>query len=115
MKTKKQTTKAESKEVKGKEAVGTVAGTRGRIFQGTIIKKFPGRVVIVFERTLYLQKYERFYKKRSKMHARIPAGMELEVGDYVKIQECRPLSKIIHAMVIEKVRSADNKIMEKKK
>ena len=119
MKTKKQTTKTESKEMKDKagaeKVVGNMAGTRGRIFEGTIIKKFPGRVVIVFDRTVYLQKYERFYKKRSKMHARIPAGMNLEIGDYIKIQECRPLSKIIHAMVIEKVRSADNKSIGEKK
>ncbi|MSS75238.1 30S ribosomal protein S17 [Candidatus Pacearchaeota archaeon] len=80
--------------------------TRGRFFEGTIIKKFSTRVVIEFERTVYLRKYERFYKKHSKVHARIPAGMDLVVGDYIKVQECRPLSKIIHAVVVEKIRSA---------
>jgi len=87
--------------------------TRGRIFEGTVIKKFPTRIVIEFERTVRVQKYERFYKKRSRMHARIPSGMQVEVGDYVKIQECRPLSKIIHAVVIEKIRSAINQEVKK--
>lgn len=80
---------------------------RGRIFEGTIIKKFPTRVVISFDRTVFVTKYERFFKKRSKIHARIPTGMQLALGDYVRVQECRPLSKIIHAVVIEKVRSGD--------
>lgn len=87
--------------------IAKLAPTRGRIFEGTVVKKFPTRVVIQFERTVRVAKYERFYKKRSRMHARIPDGMQIQLGDYIKIQECRPLSKIIHAIVIEKVRSAD--------
>lgn len=82
------------------------APVRGRMFEGTVTKQFPGRVVIEFERTVYVRKYERFYKKRSKIHARVPKGLTIQVGDYVRVQECRPLSKIIHAIVIEKVRSA---------
>jgi ribosomal protein S17 len=82
------------------------SATRGRFFEGTIVKKFPTRVVIQFERTVFLRKYERFFKKHSKVHARIPQGMELAVGDYIRVQECRPLSKIIHAIVVEKIRGA---------
>ena len=81
--------------------------TRGRFFEGTVTKKFPTRVVIEFERTVFLKKYERFYKKKTKLHARLPTGMDIHVGDFIKIQECRPLSKIIHFMVIEKIRSAE--------
>lgn len=83
------------------------APTRGRIFEGTVVRKFPTRVVIQFERTVFVKKYERFYKKRSRMHARLPAGMQIDLGDYIRVRECRPLSKILHAIVIEKVRSAD--------
>jgi small subunit ribosomal protein S17 len=60
-----------------------------------------------------VKKYERFYKKKSKMHARLPAGMDVNIGDLVQIQECRPLSKIIHAIVIKKIRSADAQKEEK--
>ena len=35
-------------------------GTRGRTFKGTVIKKFPKRVVIEFERMVYIRKYERY-------------------------------------------------------
>ncbi len=79
---------------------------RGRMFEGTVTKKFQTRVVIEAERTVYHHKYERFFKKKMRMHARLPSGMDINVGDYVRAQECRPLSKIIHAVVVEKIRSA---------
>jgi len=107
---------AEQKQTKAKSNTPQLklpSQTRGRVFEGKVIKKFPTRVVIEFERTVRVQKYERFFKKRSRMHARLPNGMHINVGDYIKIQECRPLSKIIHAIVIEKVRSAD--VAEEKK
>lgn len=85
----------------------TPVPTRGRVFEGTVTKKFPMRIVIEAERTVFVKKYERFYKKVMRIHARIPNGFEVAVGDYVKVQECRPLSKIIHAVLIEKVRGAE--------
>lgn len=94
-----------------------LVATRGRVFEGTVAKKFPRRVVIEFERTVYVQKYERFYRKRTRLHARLPKEMEdkINVGDYIKIKECRPLSKIIHFIVVEKIRSADSQTKEAKK
>ena len=87
--------------------------TRGRFFEGFVTKKFPTRVVVEFERTVYVKKYQRFYKKKTRLHARLPQGFNLVVGDYIRIQECRPLSKIIHFMVVEKLRAAEQK-QEKK-
>lgn len=91
-----------------KNVVETV-GTRGRTFQGPITKKFPNRVVIEIERTVHVPKYERFYKKKTKLHARLPEGMDVSVGDIIRIRECRPLSKIIHFIVIEKVKLGETK------
>ena len=91
---------------------------RGRIFEGTVTKVFPTRVVIEAERTVYHYKYERFFKKKMRLHSRLPIDMKVNVGDYIKVQECRPLSKIIHSIVIEVVRKAVNvevKKMEEKK
>ena len=45
----------------------------------------------------------------TRLHARIPEGMQISVGDYVKIQECRPLSKIIHFVVLEVVKKVEGK------
>lgn len=92
----------------------SIVGAHGRTFEGFVTKKFPTRVVIEFERTVYVQKYQRFYKKKTRLHARLPAGFDIQIGDYIKIQECRPLSKIIHFIVVEKLRSAEQK-QEKKR
>lgn len=80
--------------------------TRGKIFEGKVTKKFAKRVAIEFERMIYIKKYERYAKSRTKIHARLPTCIENEihVGDLIRIQECRPLSKIIHFVVIGKVK-----------
>ncbi|MBU0467269.1 MAG: 30S ribosomal protein S17 [Nanoarchaeota archaeon] len=81
--------------------------TRGRTFQGRVTRKFPKRVSIEFERTIKIPKYERFLKKKTRIHARLPDTMadQIHVGDFIKVQECRPLSKIIHFIIIEKLKS----------
>lgn len=78
---------------------------RGRSFYGTVTKKFPKRVVIEFERTIFVRKYERYAKRKTKLHARLPDCMskEISIGDYIEIKECRPISKIIHFVVVGKV------------
>lgn len=84
--------------------------TRGRTFKGVVISKNQKRIAIEFERMVYIRKYERYTKTKTKIHARLPACMEKEVqiGDLIKVRECRPLSKIIHFVVIEKLKGADD-------
>lgn len=81
--------------------------THGRSFEGTVIKKFPKRIVIEFFRTVYIPKFERYIKSRTRLHARLPDCKkdDVNIGDYVKIKECRPLSKLIHFVFTEKIRS----------
>ncbi len=83
---------------------GTLS-TRGRSFKGKVIRKFSHRIVIEFERTIYIKKYERYSKRKTKLHARLPECMskDINIGDYVQIKECRPISKIIHFVVINKI------------
>ncbi|MBR9704461.1 30S ribosomal protein S17 [Candidatus Pacearchaeota archaeon] len=90
---------------------------RGRSFKGTIIKKFPKRVVISFDRTLFVEKYERYAKRKTKLHARLPECMfkDVHVGDYIEIMETRPISKIINFVVTKKIQSKDEKVGGKKK
>jgi len=116
-------TKVEKTEKKvEKKIVGTVCSdrnchihgnlkVRGRTFEGTVIKKFHKRVVIEFERMVYVRKYERYKKSKTKIHARLPVCIEdeINVGDYIKVQECRPLSKLIHFVVIEKIKGDKEK------
>ena len=85
--------------------------SRGKIFEGTVIRKFHKRITIEFERMIYVKKYERYKKSKTKIHARLPVCIEkqIQVGDFIKIQECRPLSKIVHFVVIEKIKSKEEK------
>ena len=81
--------------------------SRGKTFEGKVVSKFSKRIAIEFDRMIYVRKYERYSKSRTKIHARLPKCLENEinVGDIVKIQECRPLSKIIHFVTVKKIKS----------
>ncbi len=60
--------------------------------------------MISFDRTIFIKKYERYAKRKTKLHARLPDCMskDIEIGDYIHIMECRPISKIIHFVVVGK-------------
>ena len=109
---KTQKPKTESEKVSCADKLCPFHGTdkvklRGRTFEGNVIRKFPKRVVIQFEKTLYVAKYERYAKRKTRLHARLTDCLkdEINVGDYIQIAECRPLSKIIHFVAIKKIRS----------
>lgn len=120
----KQKTKVTEEKV-GKMTAGAVQSKekyslRGRKFEGYVIKKFDNRVVIKFERMIFIRKYERYLKTYSKLHARLPVELkdQINIGDYIQIMETRPLSKIIHFVVTKKIRDADvnaQKILEASK
>lgn len=78
---------------------------RGKVFRGKVIRKFPKRIAIEFERMVYVKKYERYQKKKTKIHARLPSCMDDQVnaGDYAEIMECRPLSKLVHFVYVKNV------------
>ncbi|MEK6925672.1 MAG: 30S ribosomal protein S17 [Nanoarchaeota archaeon] len=84
--------------------------TRGKTFEGAVTRKFPKRVTIEFERMIYVRKYERYARFKTKIHAMLPDCMKdsINIGDYIKIQECRPLSKIIHFAVISKIKGKED-------
>ncbi|OIO41772.1 30S ribosomal protein S17 [Candidatus Pacearchaeota archaeon CG10_big_fil_rev_8_21_14_0_10_31_9] len=88
-----------------------VVGTRGRKFEGHVIRKFDKRVTIQLERVKYIRKYERYAKYQTKVHAYLPENMkeQIQIGDYIQVMETRPLSKIIHHLVVKKIRDADIK------
>ena len=83
---------------------------RGRVFKGVVIRKFPTRVAIELERTVYISKFERFMKKKTRLHSRLPEKFaDVKIGDWILVQECRPLSKMIHSIVIEKLSNKEAK------
>lgn len=82
---------------------GTLA-VRGRIFVGKVIStKMAKTVNVEWDRRVYIPKYERYLKKRTRVKAHQPDCISLKEGDIVKIGECRPLSKTKNFVVLEKL------------
>ena len=74
----------------------------GRTFSGIIIsRKMQKSAKVSWERRFYLKKFERYEKRRSSVIVHIPEGIEVKEGDKVIIQECRPISKTKHFMIIK--------------
>lgn len=105
----KEKVKEKRESAKAEERSKRLVVTRGRIFEGFVTRKFPNRIAIEFERTIYIPKYERYLKKKTRIHARLPENINVNMGDLVRVQECRPLSKLIHFLVIKKLASTDSK------
>jgi small subunit ribosomal protein S17 len=75
---------------------------RGQVLEGIVTNNKAERTITV-ERSFYkfIRKYERYEKRKSRIKAHKPDCIELQVGDAVKIAECRPLSKTKHFVVVE--------------
>lgn len=75
---------------------------RGRMFTGKVVKSSMHKTVTVeWMRLFYLQKYERYEKRRTRIKAHKPDCIKAEIGDTVKIMESRPISKTKNFVVIE--------------
>jgi len=78
--------------------------THGRTFTGIVIEdKMQKTATVEWERSRFIPKYERFEKLTTRIKAHNPEAIDAKKGDIVKVQECRPLSKTKHFMIIEKV------------
>lgn len=51
----------------------------------------------------YVPKYTRYEKRKSRIMAHNPPCLEIHEGDRVKIAECRPISKEVAFVVVEKL------------
>lgn len=76
--------------------------TRGRTFVGQVVSSKAHKTILVeWERRVFIPKYERKLKKKTKIAVHVPPCMNIKEGDIVKIQECRPISKTKSFTVIE--------------
>ena len=82
---------------------------RGQIIEGLVASTEMDRTVIVErEYDVFVPKYDRYMKRRSRIPAHVPGVLEpLSVGDRVQIAECRPLSKTKSHVVVQVVEAAD--------
>lgn len=77
---------------------------RGFIFDVQVVsKKMEHTVVVMRERRHHIEKYQRYEKRSSRYLAHLPPCMEVQIGEMVKIMECRPISKGTTMVVIGRV------------
>ena len=82
---------------------------RGRVLEGIVIRdQMKGAIVIRRDYHHYVPKYLRYERRHSHITAYNPPCIEAKTGDNVKIMECRPLSKSISFVVIEKIAEKTN-------
>ena len=80
---------------------------RGQIFVGEVVSDTaPKTVVVKREYLKKIRKYERYERRTSKIHAHNPPCIDAQVGDIVKIAECRPISKTKSFVVVERIKKA---------
>ena len=76
---------------------------RGKIIDGIVASDKMQKTITVTTNYLYYQKkYRRYEKRTGRHHAHNPECIAAKAGDRVKIAECRPLSKTVSFVVIEK-------------
>jgi small subunit ribosomal protein S17 len=77
---------------------------RGQIITGVVSSvKMKNSILVKKEYMNYIPKYERYEKRTSKFAAHCPPCIDVQLGDRVRIAECRPLSKTISFVTIEKI------------
>jgi small subunit ribosomal protein S17 len=83
---------------------GTLS-VRGIVIEGLVVSNKPKNTVIVEREYLtHIPKYERYERRKTRIAAHRPPCMEdIQTGDYVRLGECRKVSKTKSFVVIEKV------------
>jgi small subunit ribosomal protein S17 len=79
----------------------------GKEFVGVVISDKANKTVTVeWERRRLVPKFERYEKRYSRVYAHNPALVHARLGDTVRIQETRPLSKTKNFVVVEVIKRA---------
>ena len=77
---------------------------RGQIITGVVSSiKMQNSILVKKEYMHLIPKYERYEKRTSSYAAHCPPCIGAKIGDKIRIAECRPLSKTISFVAIEKL------------
>ncbi len=76
--------------------------TRGMIFTGKVVStRAKNTAVVEIDYLRKVSKYERYEKRRSKIHVHIPTGIKVSDGDVIRFAECRKISKTKSHVIID--------------
>jgi small subunit ribosomal protein S17 len=77
---------------------------KGRVLKGIIVSKDMHKsATLETERMQIVRKYERYMKKKTRVRVHNPPCINAQVGDEVRVMECRPISKTKNFVIIEKL------------
>ena len=76
----------------------------GKIFTGIVKStKMTKAISVKIDMFHFNEKYQRYERRNSKLIVHCPPCIELKEGDTVRFMQCRPLSKTISSVVIQKI------------
>jgi small subunit ribosomal protein S17 len=76
---------------------------RGQVIDGVVVSEKMQNTAVVERNYLnYDHKFERYVKKSSRYSAHCPPCLNVKQGDAVRMVECRPLSKTVAFVIVEK-------------
>ena len=74
---------------------------RGKQITGKVVRVNLGKTALIeLERRVYVPKYERYQKRRTRLWVHNPECVEVEVTDMVKVMETRKISKTKNFVII---------------
>jgi small subunit ribosomal protein S17 len=77
---------------------------RGRVFDGVVVSAKMDKTVIIKRDYLhYAPKFMRYERRQSRIPCHDPPCIDARKGNHVRIAECRPISKTVSFVVVEKL------------
>ncbi len=77
---------------------------RGRVLEGSVVSAKMDKTAIVKRDYLrYVSKFMRYERRHSRIPSHNPPCISAEEGDRVIIAECRPISKTVSFVIVEKL------------
>ena len=77
---------------------------RGHTLDGVVVSAKMDKTVVVRRDYLrYVPKFKRYERRHGHISAHNPPCINAEEGDQVKVAECRPLSKSVSSVVVERL------------
>ncbi len=82
---------------------------RTRTLQGKVAStKMKDTITVRRDFMRYVDKYRRYARCHSMTAAHLPPCIPVEVGDTVRIAECRQISKTVSFVVVERLKGAED-------
>lgn len=77
---------------------------RGRVLDGLVVSaKMDKTIVVERDYLQYVSKFMKYERRRSRIPSHNPPCIDAKEGDRVTIAECRPVSKTVSFVVVEKL------------